>query len=596
MRSLIALLLLAHPVVPADHTIRLDVYPTLHGQIVSDLTRDDFEVVEDGTPQAIDTVVHVGSAAVPARQRVFVVFVDTYHAKRDELRQFLPAIARKLGLLIGPDDRVAILTPETSSADVALTARPADLESALLRTVAGGRGAAEAYNADEKTYLACFEDAVAMELIARRRQKIALDSLQDLVAHLRGAGDVRKAVVVVSNGWSLFPAVGRRLPPKEGRRGNLSLAECDRDRIMLGQIDHKTLFQDILGEANHASVSFYPLFPRGAAGESTLRALAQGTDGAVVSVEDAASLKRVSDDVGSYYVIGYQSTNAKQDGKARRIKVRVKRPGVEVRTRSAYRIAAAAEESKKTAAGARPSTLPADLERAFQQLEGIRRDARFHVRATPAPAASDLSASAWIIAELDPTAARLVEWSKGGEAEITLLTAEGKTLVSSGAAIEPGARTVMTRVTIPPASDFDGSARVRVTARPAGGGAPVTDLARVTWPDDPKASPEALLFRRGPVTAQQYEPAADPRFRRSEQVRIQLPLDGAESSASGRVLNRAGQPMQVPVTSTSKRDADAAWIVAELTLAPLTAGDYVVEIMLPARDGQALRVPIRVVP
>jgi len=589
----VALLLLTQLSAGDHQIVRLDVYPMANGQVVSGLTRDDFEVVEDGTPQKVDSVVHVGSPAAPARGRVFVLFIDTYHAKRDALRRQLPVIARHLDPLIRADDRVAIVTPETSSADVALAPRPAQLEAALLETVSGGRGDRAQLNPDEKTYLACFETPVAMELIARRRQKITLDALQDLVAHLRGAAPGRKAVLVVSGGWNLFPAVRQRIPAKEGRRANLSLAECERDRAMLGQIDQKELFDDIAGEANRAGVSFYTVATTGS--HETLAALAEATDGTVVDANDAASVRRVADDTSSYYVIAYRPSRHTPDGKVRRIKVRALRPGIDVRSRASYRAPVAAAERTEHAAGARPPTLPDALHRALLELDGVRRDARLHVRATAAPVGDDLSASAWIVGELDYSAARLTEWAKGGEADITLLSAEGKALVSTRATIEPGARTVMAKVTIPPASDFDGSARVRIVARPAGGGTAVSDLTRLTWPDDPHSTPPVLLFRRGPVTAQRFEPAADPRFRQSERVRIQLHGAGA-TTATGRVVNRAGQPTQVPVIVTSSRDADGSWIVAELALAPLTPGDYAIELTV---DGGALGpvlVPVRVIP
>ena len=48
-------------------------------------------------------------------------------------------------------------------------------------------------------------------------------------------------------------------------------------------------------------------------------------------------VKRIVDDVSSYYLLGYYSTNAKLDGRFRSIKVRVKRSGVDVRARRGYK-------------------------------------------------------------------------------------------------------------------------------------------------------------------------------------------------------------------------------------------------------------------
>ena len=44
----------------------------------------------------------------------------------------------------------------------------------------------------------------------------------------------------------------------------------------------------------------------------------------------------IASHAGTYYVLGYHSSNAKFDGKFRLIEVRVKRPGVSVRARHGY--------------------------------------------------------------------------------------------------------------------------------------------------------------------------------------------------------------------------------------------------------------------
>jgi len=69
-----------------------------------------------------------------------------------------------------------------------------------------------------------------------------------------------------------------------------------------------------------------------------LMSLAESTGGfAVTGSNDFANgFERIVDEVSSYYMLGYSSTNVKQDGKFRRIKVEVTRPGLTVRTRAGY--------------------------------------------------------------------------------------------------------------------------------------------------------------------------------------------------------------------------------------------------------------------
>src|SRR5262249_24915277 len=49
-----------------------------------------------------------------------------------------------------------------------------------------------------------------------------------------------------------------------------------------------------------------------------------------------AAFSRIVRENSSYYVIGYSSTNDHRDGRYRRLQVRVKRPGLQVRSRAGY--------------------------------------------------------------------------------------------------------------------------------------------------------------------------------------------------------------------------------------------------------------------
>ncbi len=89
---------------------------------------------------------------------------------------------------------------------------------------------------------------------------------------------------------------------------------------------------------------------------------------------------------GSYYLVGYQTSNAKPDGRFRKVEVDVKRPGVTVRTRAGYY--AAREGTLATADRSRTAT-PNDL-----GLSGMGNPQMVSLRAVATPLAlADAGAS-----------------------------------------------------------------------------------------------------------------------------------------------------------------------------------------------------------
>ena len=69
-----------------------------------------------------------------------------------------------------------------------------------------------------------------------------------------------------------------------------------------------------------------------------VQTLAENTGGrAVINTNEfTPGIQAIFDENASYYLLGFQPANPTQDGKFRRLEVRVNRPGLEVRTRSGY--------------------------------------------------------------------------------------------------------------------------------------------------------------------------------------------------------------------------------------------------------------------
>jgi len=540
--------------------VRVDAYATKDGVPVHDLTAADFEVYEDNTRQKIESFEHIvvqtggpqeqrseptsvtaaNALAADPRRRVFVVYLDHNHVGVEGSHAIREPLIDFMRRVLSDDDLIGVMTPDMSPSQITLGRRTRAIEDALTKNWAWGRRGRLMQVEDdrERLYAECFPplpgeqsypSALAKALITRRRERIVLDSLQDLIRHMGAIREGRTAVITVTDGWVLFrpdqtltkrrtdplgrfvdPIPGMPPPVGVGPGGTLTSrlpsdgkisdrTECEKDQMDLAMADNERRFRDLFGEANRANVSFYPIDPRGLAGfdssmaaplplavdraqlvtrSESLRTLALNTDGlALVNNNDLkAQLRRAADDLTSYYLMGYYSTNSKLDGRFRAIKVRSTRPGVEIRSRRGYNTATAAEvAAARAATGVAVPEMNAAVNRALGAIES-------HARAQGRP-----------------------------------------------------------------------------TVRGQG---------------------EPLVFHRGPSTGNQVQPAAGRVFPRSERIRMEREADAGAPMWTGAVLDRNGTKTVVPVATSERTDSATGqrWLVADITLAPLGPGDYVVEL------------------
>jgi hypothetical protein len=85
-------------------------------------------------------------------------------------------------------------------------------------------------------------------------------------------------------------------------------------------------------------------------------------------------------------------------------------------------------------------------------------------------------------------------------------------------------------------------------------------------------------------------PTADPRFRRQERIRVSVGVSADAGTVAGILLDRLGKTINVPVKVDQ---AEPTALVAELALAPLAAGDYIIAL---GAGPKRLLVPLRIVP
>jgi hypothetical protein len=220
--------------------------------------------------------------------------------------------------------------------------------------------------------------------------------------------------------------------------------------------------------------------------------------------------------------------------------------------------------------------------------------APFRLRSTAWTSLDTGLASLWLVGELDYATRRDLAWSNGATAEISIVSGSGDRIASLAVpfATSDGGFTVKVPADIP-ITPGDYAVRVRVVPQ-AGSALPLADLTRVVVPEAAMPLGESVMFRRGTSTGPRYIATADPRFQRSDRLRLEIPtqLPGA---AAARLLDRTGKPLQVPVMTSDRRDESGAfrWIVADATLAPLAPGEYAVEVTI---DGSKQVTPFRLIP
>ncbi len=585
-------------------------------------------------------------AAANPRNRVFVVFLDMPHVSIPSAHAINEPLIRLLDKILSPDDLVAVMTPDMAADQIVLGRKTRVIEDSLRRNWAWGKRFSIQRDEREQAYLACYpplehekaiESALALELIKRKRERATLDALQDLTRYLRTIREERKAIITITEGWLLFrpndaltrlredtnykePVPGLdpvtvgpngKLTTRDDRRnyGSMTKGACDADRIMLAQMDNDRFFKDILEDANRANASFYPVDPRGLPAFDTpigpeapppihidqamlkqrietLRILAANTDGlAVLDNNDLdLGMKRIADDLTSYYLLGYYSSNSKLDGRFRTLRVKVKQPGVEVRARRGYR--AATEDEVTAARRAAEAPVPEVISAtrsAIDRLGRMRPEARFRINVTHAR-----GKALWIAGELQPPSSGNDEFAAG--ASVTIDAVSGGKTSTTKVELKTGERTFL----VPLQLHEEASEAIDVRARlSASGASTITDSVPV---DLAAATIQPLLFRRGPSTGNRQLPAADFRFSRTERLHLEIPADATVKPGAGRLLDRAGQPLQVPVIVGERTDVASGlrWITADITLAPLSAGDYAIEVVLQGKTEERVLTGLRV--
>ena len=476
---------------------------------------------------------------------------------------------------------------------------------------------------------------------------MSLSAIKALIVHMGGLKEGRKALILISEGYSNILPASLRDPiasmPGLGnpQRGNSSAGLNDpneqRYAFFAGQ-DLEFFMQGVYEVASQNNVAIYPVDPRGlpvfefdidqpvnpttdsqflASTQNTLRALAIETDGrAILNRNDLdVGMKQIIKDSSAYYLLGY-TTQAKADGKFHALSVKVKRPGVQVRSRKGYwALTPPAAEAVSTAA-AKKLVPPTAVDLALNTLAtsvqpksarlvrtwiGTTRGQNGKTRITfvwePTPkTAGDRLSSAGdqparvLVTAVGPDGAPyfrgrvpgrgrgvlIVQAAAGGAAS----TARGPSRVSFE--VNPGK--IQLRLSVEGTASQVLDSEVRdfmvpdLTSAQVVIGTPEVFRARVLKEfQQLKADPNAV-----PVPARE--------FSRTERVLLRVAAYApgtATATVKARLLSRTGQAMS-DLAVTPPATPDASFQI-DLALNPLAPGEYVVEITAAAEGGGEAR-------
>jgi len=327
------------------------------GNPVTNLTADDFEILEDRKPQVITsfTLVNIpververplfsGQPIEPdvisnqnGEGRLYVFVLDEVSPEQAlRTRKFL---RRFIEQYFGANDVAAVsFLGRARAANAQGLTGNARLLLESIDTFTGGFPR-ETASIDPATGGVTGQNQLSgpanEAMYLERNAMAALRSIAEAVAAIKGR---RKMLLLFSDNLSVNM---QRVIDYSG--GTLSLAEEDahqaitaatRSNVTIYSIDPRGLSVDGgLGESETAPTIATDIDHR-----MNMAALARVTGGFALtntSSFDQAFARIVSEN-SSYYVLGYSSTNDRRDGRYRRLEVRVKRPGLQVRARGGY--------------------------------------------------------------------------------------------------------------------------------------------------------------------------------------------------------------------------------------------------------------------
>ena len=628
------------PVFRSDiNFVRVDVIVNdRQGNPVHDLKQEDFEVTEDGKPQAIQTfkLINVtedtGVGSDPPREvrnaideqveaarddvRLFAIFLDDYHVRLENSMRAREVLAQFVENQFQPKDLAGIMYPLWSINDVMLTRNRRQIAGAI-REFTGRKFDYTPRNAFEERYVH-YVPTIEAERI---RNQVTLTALKGLIIRLGGLREGRKAIVLISEGFTnVLPAqmndqistcngapCGNQPRPRPDPVGgaNSPMQQRIESQEFFLQADMMSDIKMVTDLANRYNCAIYAVDPRGlapfeydlsTAGQAavsltkntqmldttmdTLRVLADETDGrAIVNSNDLdRGLRQIVRDTSAYYLLGYTSA-VTTDGKFHKLNVRVKRQGLQVRARSGYMAMSASEVERAMApkkAGPPPAITQA-LGTLAVSAQQRRNPIRSWIGMSPGANGKTKISFVWNPTPAVPGTRREVA------ATVSLLAGSANSdLYHREKAMAPG----RVEFEVPP-----GPMELEIGAQDSAGEVLDRETRKIVVPSMglglTMSTPEVFRGRTLPewqsLSADQKAlPVIEREFRRTDRllVRVGAQSAGGTPVLTARMLNRDGGEMStLPVTAAGFGGLSHI----DVPLSALPPGEFLIEVI--AKDG-----------
>jgi hypothetical protein len=406
-------------------------------------------------------------------------------------------------------------------------------------------------------------------------------------------------------------------------------------RSFFASADMEDELREVYDAANRNNVAIYALSPRGlSTGEfdmdqatvafrtsqqyltstqNTLRTLAEESDGrAIVNRNDfGTAMKQIVRDSSAYYLLGYASPHAPTDGQFHQIAVRVKRPGVQVRSRRGYWAATTADLARANAPKPAPATPLSTAVAAIADPVPVRsRLIRTWIGTSRAENGKTKVTFVW---EAMPDVAGNRPRDAPSRVLLTAVAPDGAPYFRGRvpAAASGSSQSATSSTPSPPRApvraSFDaapGPMELRVSIEGVSAEVLDSETREITVPDLTGAgivlgTPSVLRARTVRELQQlKADPAAVPlvtrEFARTDRLLVRVPAygpEGAPPALDVRLLNRSGKAVN-DLAAAPEGGPNVQQI--ELPLAGLAPGEYVIEIKPRSGDSGMQLVAFRV--